>query len=116
MNLTLDVNSDLYPLSTDTNFGFALASSLHEGAGGQTQDDNTTSGGGWRIQDIQGGLADDWEYVMYGKVYKFDQDNQERVTAYASFGGLLMALSGDYRHLSNVTVGDYVYLLMRRQS
>ncbi|KAK4054794.1 DNA-directed RNA polymerases I, II, and III subunit RPABC3 [Microbotryomycetes sp. JL201] len=109
MSLTLDVNSDLYPLSSDTNFAFALASSLHEG--GAERDD-----GGWRMQDIEGGLADDWEYVMYGKVYKFDEDTAERVTAYASFGGLLMALSGNYRHLSNVTVGDYIYLLMRRQA
>lgn len=35
-------------------------------------------------------------------------------TAYASFGGLLMALSGSYRHISGVTVGEYVYLLIRR--
>lgn len=37
-----------------------------------------------------------------------------RSTAYASFGGLLMALSGNYRHVSGVTVGEYVYLLIRR--
>lgn len=35
-------------------------------------------------------------------------------TAYASFGGLLMALSGSYRHISGVSVGEYVYLLIRR--
>lgn len=48
------------------------------------------------------------------QVYKFDEDTAERVTAYASFGGLLMALSGSYRHVSGVTVGEYVYLLIRR--
>lgn len=35
-------------------------------------------------------------------------------TAYASFGGLLMALTGAYRHVSNITVGDNVYLLARK--
>lgn len=35
-------------------------------------------------------------------------------TAYASFGGLLMALTGAYRHVSNITVGDNIYLLARK--
>lgn len=35
-------------------------------------------------------------------------------TAYFSFGGLLMALRGSYRHLAGVVVGENVYLLMRK--
>lgn len=35
-------------------------------------------------------------------------------TAYFSFGGLLMALKGSFRHLANVVVGENVYLLMRK--
>lgn len=35
------------------------------------------------------------------------------MTVYGSFGGLLMALTGAYRHLSKLTVGSNVYLLMR---
>ena len=38
----------------------------------------------------------------------------QRRTAYFSFGGLLMALRGSYRHLANVVVGENVYLLMRK--
>lgn len=69
----------------------------------------------WRLDSTKSmGLADDYEYVMYGKVYKFDGQAAERVTAYASFGGLLMALKGDYRHLSAVTVGENIYLLARK--
>ncbi|KAK4704802.1 DNA-directed RNA polymerases I, II, and III subunit RPABC3, partial [Phenoliferia sp. Uapishka_3] len=112
MDLTLDINTDLLPIEEGSNFSFALASSL-------LPDGEKEGEGGWRA-GIEGGLADDWEYVMYGKpsrnsqVYKFDEDTAERVTAYASFGGLLMALSGSYRHISGVTVGEYVYLLIRR--
>lgn len=50
----------------------------------------------------------------YGKVYKFDEGAQDTVTAYASFGGLLMALTGSYRHVANLTIGQNIYLLMRR--
>lgn len=35
-------------------------------------------------------------------------------TAYMSFGGLLMALRGSYRHLSSITIGENVYLLIRK--
>jgi DNA-directed RNA polymerase I, II, and III subunit RPABC3 len=48
------------------------------------------------------------------KVYKFDDGTGEDVTAYVSFGGLLMALTGSYRHIQNVTVGEHIYLLLRR--
>jgi len=52
--------------------------------------------------------------VMYGKVYKFDGGAAEIVTAYASFGGLLMSLTGSFRHMTSIVLGDPVYLLMRK--
>lgn len=52
--------------------------------------------------------------ALLSQVYKFDDGTGEEVTAYISFGGLLMALTGDYRHISKVTVGEYIYLLVRR--
>ncbi|GAA5977337.1 hypothetical protein JCM11641_000068 [Rhodosporidiobolus odoratus] len=107
MRLTLDINTDLIDLPQDSSFALALASTLNPEGG---KDAGT---GGWRA-DIEGGLADDWEYVMYGKVYKFDDGTGEEVTAYISFGGLLMALTGSYRHMQQVTVGEHIYLLVRR--
>ncbi|KWU43610.1 nucleic acid-binding protein, partial [Rhodotorula sp. JG-1b] len=63
MRLTLDINTDLIDLPTDSTFNLALASTLNpDGAGKEG-----AGAGGWRA-DIEGGLADDWEYVMYGKV------------------------------------------------
>jgi hypothetical protein len=35
-------------------------------------------------------------------------------SVYVSYGGLLMCLEGDYRHLQNLTVGENIYLLMRK--
>ncbi|BGP21769.1 DNA-directed RNA polymerases I, II, and III subunit RPABC3 [Rhodotorula toruloides] len=108
MRMTLDINTDLIDLRQDSEFSLALASTLHPD--GVAKD--TGAAGGWRA-DIEGGLADDWDYVMYGKVYKYDEGSGEEVTAYVSFGGLLMALTGVYRHMANLTVGEYVYLLLR---
>ncbi|KAL7336471.1 RNA polymerase, partial [Rhodotorula toruloides] len=63
MRMTLDINTDLIDLRQESEFSLALASTLHPD--GVAKDAGAT--GGWRA-DIEGGLADDWDYVMYGKV------------------------------------------------
>ncbi|GAA5995613.1 hypothetical protein JCM5350_001949 [Sporobolomyces pararoseus] len=109
MKLTLDINTDLIDLSKESTFSLALASTLNP----EADKSSSAAAGGWRA-DIEGGLADDWDYIMHGKVYKFDEGTDDIVTAYVSFGGLLMALTGSYRHVSGVTVGEYIYLLVRK--
>ncbi|KNZ44270.1 DNA-directed RNA polymerase II subunit H [Puccinia sorghi] len=119
MALVLDFNVELYPLKVGDSFALALSASL-------TPDGEKESGletQSWRLEEGKGGLADEYEYVMYGKLYKFDSGASDSVTAYISFGGLLMALTGDYRwvfyffqhrHLDRLTVGQMVFLLLRR--
>ncbi|RDB29632.1 DNA-directed RNA polymerases I, II, and III subunit RPABC3 [Hypsizygus marmoreus] len=124
MDLTLDYNIELFPLQQDQSFALALASSLARGGPAprttgtdavaeETTDDKERDV--WR-PDGKGrrGLEDDYDYVMYGKVYKFDGGTAEIVTAYASFGGLLMSLTGSFRHMTSIVLGDPVYLLMRK--
>ncbi|KAF9015318.1 hypothetical protein BDQ17DRAFT_1535998 [Cyathus striatus] len=122
MDLTLDYNVELFPLKEEQSFALALASSLarEATAPGRSSDapaDDTEEKDRdvWR-PDGKGrrGLEDDYDYVMYGKVYKFDGGTAEIVTAYASFGGLLMSLTGSFRHMTNIVLGDPVYLLMRK--
>jgi len=115
MHLSLDVNFELYPLRPHEKFTLALSTSLARGGAGEGTDAEEGDQGIWR-PDGKGrrGLEEDYEYVMYGKVYKFDEGTGEIVTAYASFGGLLMALTGSYRHMQGIILGDPVYLLMRR--
>jgi DNA-directed RNA polymerase I, II, and III subunit RPABC3 len=62
-------------------------------------------------------LMDEFEYVMYGLVYKYKPDTSGsvvRVEVFVSFGGLLMKLKGDPAKLSVLAVDSKVYLLMRR--
>ncbi|KAJ7130051.1 hypothetical protein C8R43DRAFT_1239954 [Mycena crocata] len=123
MDLTLDYNIELFPLKEDQSFALALASSLARGgaqatsgADGTADDSDDKDRDVWR-PDGKGrrGLEEDYEYVMYGKVYKFDSGtNTELVTAYASFGGLLLSLTGSHRHLTSVVLGEPVYVLMRK--
>lgn len=62
-------------------------------------------------------LMDAYEYVMYGKVFKYKDGSKGgslRVEVLLSFGGLLMQLVGDPKKLEALEVDDNVYLLMRR--
>ncbi|KAL7285240.1 hypothetical protein ACG7TL_000334 [Trametes sanguinea] len=116
MDLTLDYNVELFPLQAGQSFALALASSLSrapQGAAGTEDEDKDRDV--WR-PDAKGrrGLDDDYEYVMYGKVYRFDSGSAEIVTAYASFGGLLMSLTGSFRHMTSIVLGDPVFILLRR--
>ncbi|KAF8203059.1 hypothetical protein BJ912DRAFT_1053067 [Pholiota molesta] len=121
MDLTLDYNVELFPLQKDQNFALALASSLARGgrsagaADGAGEDTNDSERDVWR-PDGKGsrGLEDEYDYVMYGKIYKFDGESGEIVTAYISFGGLLMSLTGSFRHMTSIVLGDPVYVLMRK--
>ncbi|XP_019358927.1 PREDICTED: DNA-directed RNA polymerases I, II, and III subunit RPABC3-like [Gavialis gangeticus] len=63
--------------------------------------------------------ADQFEYVMYGKVYRIEGDETSteaatRLSAYVSYGGLLMRLQGDANNLHGFEVDSRVYLLMKK--
>ncbi|WFD32652.1 DNA-directed RNA polymerases I, II, and III subunit RPABC3 [Malassezia sp. CBS 17886] len=112
MTVSIDIATDIYPVHEGQQLTFQLVSSLHTGKPGAA--DGVADRDAWRLdQEGADNLAKDFDYVMYGKIFKYDERSTEQVTVYASFGGLLMALTGAYRHLSKLTVGANVYLLVR---
>ena len=62
-SLTLDINSELYPLNNGDQISLLLASTLN-------LDGSKDDGRGWRDMKKQETLADMWDYVCYGKIYK----------------------------------------------
>ncbi|KAG7529025.1 hypothetical protein FFLO_05818 [Filobasidium floriforme] len=127
LSLTLDYANEFIQFKPQEYFTMTLATSLHEDG-----DDEEVAGGSsgaaggpdeaskkvtkremWRGGDE--GLAEQYEYVMHGKIYKFDEtrSGENSTTAYLSFGGLLMALRGSYRHLQELVIGENVYLLIK---
>lgn len=59
--------------------------------------------------------ADDFEYVMYGKVFRHHQKaGDPDMSVFVSFGGLLMHLRGDEAHLKSLDLDNRVYLLIRK--
>lgn len=111
LQMTLDVNSELFPVSEGQTVTISIAQSLSlTGA----SDDSMPSQKSWREpKPGERTLADDYDYVMYGTVYKFEESSGDKIAVYTSFGGLIMCLEGSYRKLSNLKQ-ENIYLLMRK--
>lgn len=110
MQVTVDINTDIFPISINQRFGFALATSITA--------DETVEDGYWNPNSGPS-LADKYDYVMYGIVFKYEEHKDSRnassnVALLASFGGLLMRIVGDSRNLQGISLDARIYLLMRR--
>ncbi|KAK5103573.1 DNA-directed RNA polymerases I, II, and III subunit RPABC3 [Lithohypha guttulata] len=103
----LDVNTELYPVEIDERVTIALALSLNLDG---SKDDSK----GWRnVGRGEQTLADEYDYVCHGKIYRFEEGDGQNIKVYISFGGLLMLIDGPYNALAALRV-DYVYLLMKK--
>ena len=66
MDLILDVNTQIYPVDYGEKFRLVLANTLRE--------DGTPDDGEYNPTDNSLTRADQFEYVMYGKVYRIEGD------------------------------------------
>jgi DNA-directed RNA polymerase I, II, and III subunit RPABC3 len=64
--MTLDINTDLLTLNATDHISILLASSLN--LDGSKEEPDTS----WR-ERREPNLADAWDYVCYGRIYKFDE-------------------------------------------
>ena len=106
MGLEMDINSDIFPLELNDRFTLALATTL-------ALDGKPDSG----TYDQTGGpsLLDQYDYAMYGKLYKWRQEQPKApIELQVSFGGLLMRLKGDAHHLEKLHLDNRVYMLIRK--
>ncbi|XP_054010405.1 DNA-directed RNA polymerases I, II, and III subunit RPABC3 isoform X2 [Hylaeus anthracinus] len=107
MDLILDINSWLYPMELGDKFRLVLATTLRE--------DGYPDGGEWNATEQEGGSrADSFEYVMSGKVFRIEGDEasnepSSRLSAYVSFGGLLMRLQGDANNLHGFEIDQHIF-------
>jgi len=71
--LSLDINTDLYKISTGDTIEVSLVSTLN--LDGSKDDEK----GSWRENKGEQTLADLWDYVCYGKVYRFEEGSDGEV-------------------------------------
>lgn len=82
-SLTLDVNSELYPLATGDTVSMCLVTTLNL--------DGTKDERGWRDRKGETSLADLWDYVCYGKVYRFEEGEEGKTMYNHGFSDLNIA-------------------------
>lgn len=67
---TLDVNTELYPCAVGESLSLALASTLSLDG----KDETVGGKGGWRDVGLgEQTLANDYDYVCHGKIYRFEE-------------------------------------------
>ncbi|KAJ5587250.1 uncharacterized protein N7459_003015 [Penicillium hispanicum] len=105
---TLDVNSELYPCAVGESLSLALASTL-------SLDGKEDTRNSWReVSNGEQTLANDYDYVCHGKVYRFEEGaSKDTMAVFVSFGGLLLYLEGPYKKTAPLRI-DHVYLLLKK--
>ncbi|KAJ5098332.1 DNA-directed RNA polymerase [Penicillium argentinense] len=108
MSFTLDINTDLYPCAVNETLSLALASTL-------SLDGKEDARNSWRnVADGDQTLANEYDYVCHGKVYRFEEGaTKDTMAVFVSFGGLLLYLEGPYKKLVTLRI-DHVYLLLKK--
>ncbi|KAF7137925.1 hypothetical protein RHSIM_Rhsim07G0045700 [Rhododendron simsii] len=108
MHIQLDVNTEVYPICVGEKFRMALAPTLNLDGSAVTS---------YLPEGKSKSLADKFEYVMHGLLYKMSEDDSSgtvKVIAYISFGGLQLMLKGDPSHMSEFKLDQRLFLLMRK--
>jgi DNA-directed RNA polymerase I, II, and III subunit RPABC3 len=62
----------------------------------------------------QPSVLDSFNYGMCGRVFRVDSLERTEVSVIASFGGLLMQLKGEMKHLVRLKMDDRIYLLIKK--
>ena len=116
MNLVLDINCELFPSKYKVNF--ILTKSIKT-------DGSATSSAAATYNPNEGpSLADKFEYVCYGQVYKLEEiptENCKHIkimliylnfyfyrALHVSFGGLIFRIENNSRYLTDVTNGSFI--------
>jgi len=71
--LTLDINTELYPCAKADRMQLMLVSTL-------SLDGTRDDGKGWReVGRGEQTLADSWDYICHGKVYRFEDADDDQM-------------------------------------
>ena len=101
----LDIASEVYKLRMGDKFTLTLTSTLK--ADGTPDSDEYAPDG-------RANLLDDYDYGMCGKVFKYEYLADKRVAIVASFGGLLMLIQAEQRHVIRIQLDQKLYALIRK--
>lgn len=109
-DLLLDINCEIYSLLEGEKMTLVLASTLNLDG---SPDDHTSYNPSQMARN-EPTLADNYEYVMHGRVFDVSYKKDGIVEIAISFGGLLCRLKGDQGHLKSVMPDMRLYILVKK--
>eukprot|EP00594_Rhizosolenia_setigera_P015449 CAMPEP_0178956766 /NCGR_PEP_ID=MMETSP0789-20121207/10473_1 /TAXON_ID=3005 /ORGANISM="Rhizosolenia setigera, Strain CCMP 1694" /LENGTH=154 /DNA_ID=CAMNT_0020638805 /DNA_START=227 /DNA_END=691 /DNA_ORIENTATION=- len=111
-DLLLDINSEIYSIKQSDRISLMLASTLSlDGSPDDHYSYSYSFASGAKPEPT---LADNYEYVMHGRVFDIAYKGDENIEISASFGGLLMRLTGEQKQLSNIQPDMKLYILIKQ--
>ncbi|KAK4344879.1 hypothetical protein RND71_035055 [Anisodus tanguticus] len=122
MYMLLDINTEIYPMRVKEKFMMVLASTLNLDGTPDTgyfiQDKQIVSASeGYNHLGDKKSLADKFEYVMHGKLYRISEEGagkHVKADIFVSFGGLLMQLRGDPSIAAKFELDQKLFILIRK--
>mmetsp|Transcript_73872 Transcript_73872/g.121859 ORF Transcript_73872/g.121859 Transcript_73872/m.121859 type:complete len:160 (-) Transcript_73872:27-506(-) len=110
-NLEIDINNVIYPVAPSEQIYVAITNNV------SPPDDprslNTAYDHDPRL--LGSSVMDQFDYVMFGKVYKKEVKKEENLAVvWASYGGLLMKLRAEAAQLNDFHLNDSIYFMMRK--
>ena len=107
VDITVDIYSHVFPVKAGETLSVKFVTTINK--------DGTPDTGKYDPTDRET-LLDEYDYAMYGKVFRYDiaAKHPPRATIIASYGGLLMKMEGNREHLTRIRKGQRVYMLIRK--
>eukprot|EP00918_Siedleckia_nematoides_P088345 GHVU01194160.1.p2 GENE.GHVU01194160.1~~GHVU01194160.1.p2 ORF type:complete len:143 (+),score=18.37 GHVU01194160.1:1169-1597(+) len=102
--IVLDVHSELMPVETQQVLLITLTNRIDQGP------ENYKS----LMEPTAKAMLDDYDYCMVGKIFRVEDKSADKRSVYASFGGLLMSLTGDKQSLADLELDMRTYLLVKK--
>ena len=107
VQLLIDINCDIgWRVHEGDKISVAFASSISM--------DGALDDGTYRAHSDEPTLLDQYEYAMHGQIFEFKHTKGTPIEVYASYGGMLMQLTGDAVLLDKLQPDTKVYCLMRQ--
>lgn len=100
-DMVLDINSDVYPVLVNKKYRMVLSPTLDLGGSDTHPEAKKIS------------LADKFEYIMHGLLYKVAEESP-KVVVYISFGGLQLKLRSEALNMSKFKLDQRLFLLLRK--
>ncbi|KAH0485184.1 MAG: uncharacterized protein KVP18_003993 [Porospora cf. gigantea A] len=102
-DISLDVNTDLFPVQEKQVITIAIADQICA-IPNKTGIDVLTH----KLPS----LLEQYDYVMHGRVFRVENKSGMSRTLYASFGGLLLSIQSDAQTIAGISIDQRIYILL----